>query len=83
MRALALILLFAGGLTRADEAPPVPCKTIDDCWLRSDGTPIHRPKRLRGRKLPLGDCGARLYWLNHILRCEANICVAHYRRDMC
>ncbi len=31
------------------QAPPIPCKTTDDCWVRG-GKAIRRPANMRGRK---------------------------------
>ena len=61
----------------------VPCKTVAECWLGPGGTPIARPKSMKGRKLPKGDCGKNLLWLRHELSCQQNVCVSTYVGDMC
>jgi hypothetical protein len=61
----------------------VSCKSVADCWLARDGTPIARPKAKRGRPLPQGDCGKNLLWLRHLLSCEKNLCVSRKVGDLC
>ncbi len=61
----------------------VPCKTVADCWLDKDGKPIARPKRMKGKKVPKGDCGKNLLWLRNVLTCEKDVCVAKFVSDMC
>ena len=76
--------LATAGLARAEApAAPVPCKTIDDCWLDPSGAPIRRPRKLRKKAIPRGNCGTRLHWLRHVLSCEENVCTAKLIGDRC
>ena len=61
----------------------VPCETVAQCWLDKDGKPIARPKRVKGKRLPKGDCGKNLLWLRHQLTCERAVCVAKFVSDSC
>ena len=64
-------------------ADPVPCQTVADCWLDADSRPIARPKKLRGKPIPKGDCGRKLQWLRHKLACEQNVCTVTNVGDGC
>jgi len=66
-----------------DAASPVPCRSIRDCWLDADGTPIARPRRLRGKAIPKGDCGGNILWLRNRLACDQGRCVAAFIGDRC
>lgn len=63
----------------------VPCQTVAACWLDPDGKPIARPKKLKGRPLPKGDCGKNKTWLRNVLTCDEvkRVCVAEYIGDRC
>jgi len=63
--------------------PSIPCQTIADCWLASDGKAIARPKRYRGKPLPKPDCGNHILWLRNRLACDAGQCVAAFIGDRC
>jgi hypothetical protein len=80
-------LLLAVLLSQAPKVieSTVPCKTVADCWLDAEGTPIARPKKFKGKKLPQGDCHQRLVWLRYQLSCEPekHVCEASYRGDKC
>jgi hypothetical protein len=86
---LLLSLLVSATPARAElpgersrtEGPP--CKTIKDCWLDPTGKPIKRPKKLRNRRIPRGDCEGNLLWLDYHLSCEQNHCVSIYFADRC
>ena len=87
--ALLLPLLCVASTTaRPDATVPVPtvaapCRNVGDCWLDDRGNAIARPKRLRGRKLPKGDCGRNLLWLRNELSCAEGRCVALPVGDRC
>jgi hypothetical protein len=61
----------------------VPCKTAADCWLDAEGRPIARPERVKGKKIPRGDCGRQILWLRHRLTCEKSVCTSQYVGDKC
>ena len=61
----------------------VACQSVGDCWLDADSKPIARPKKLRGKPIPGGDCGARLQWLRNKLACEKSVCVVRNIGDRC
>jgi hypothetical protein len=79
--ALAVWLLTAAPEPGAE--PRVPCRTVADCWLDRDGKVVARPKQFKGKPLPRGDCGEKLYWLRTHLTCEAKVCVATQQGDKC
>lgn len=60
-----------------------PCETVADCWLDTDSKPIARPKKLRGKPLPRGDCSRKLQWLRNRLACEENVCTVTNIGDKC
>jgi hypothetical protein len=80
---LLLALALAAG--PRDQLSTAPCKTVDDCWLESDGTPIARPKKFKGHQPPRGDCSAHLNWLRWRLTCdgEKHVCASQYVGDRC
>jgi hypothetical protein len=80
-----LLLLFSlslRGLVARAEPTPVPCKTVDDCWLDGSGAPIARPKSKRRHKLPNGSCSDTL-WLDNHLDCADKVCVVRHVPDRC
>ncbi len=75
-------------LLSAEPAPrttvsTIACQSVAECWLDSSGKPIARPKKLRTRALPKGDCGKNLLWLRNVLVCEQNVCVSRFVGDAC
>jgi hypothetical protein len=78
MRALVLAALLS-----TDGGRPVACATVADCWLDPKGAVIPRPAKLKGKKLPQGDCGKNLLWLRHRLTCEEQVCTVKYVGDAC
>jgi hypothetical protein len=84
MRALLLSLMLSSA--PADESVPPsgpPCKSVEDCWLDSGGAAIARPKRLRKKPFPRGDCGMHHQWLSHRLSCDEGRCVSRHVGDKC
>jgi hypothetical protein len=83
MRALIVVLWLSAAL--ADESVPSapPCKSIADCWLDDGGKAIARPKKFRGKRVPRGDCGMHLLWLQNHLACDEGRCVATHIGDRC
>jgi hypothetical protein len=79
--ALMFSLSLGGSRAHADPAP-VPCKTVDDCWLDRSGAPIARPKSKHGHKLPNGSCRDTL-WLDNHLDCTDKVCVVRHVPDRC
>jgi hypothetical protein len=69
--------------TAVPAAGAVPCRSIADCWLDEAGQPIKRPRKLRGRQVPRGDCGANIFWLHHRLECIAAQCHVTIVGDRC
>jgi hypothetical protein len=82
MIARAFLLLTVFGSVAAADPAPVPCKTVDDCWLDSSGAPIARPKNKRGHKIPNGSCYDTL-WLDNHLNCADKVCVVRHVPDRC
>ena len=83
-RVLVFLCLWSGA--RADVSVPetsVPCRTVADCWLASDGHAIARPKKERGKRIPTGDCGGHILWLRNRLSCQDQQCVAAFVGDRC
>ena len=62
----------------------VACQSVAECWLDADSKPIARPKKLRGKPVPRGDCsGKKLQWLRNRLACEENLCTVTFIGDKC
>ena len=61
----------------------VPCETVAECWLDDEGQPIARPKKLRGKPVPKGDCGKKKLWLRNRLSCEESLCTVAHIGDKC
>ena len=82
---LLLSLLVPAGAAWAEAPPPapVPCRSIDDCWMNASGEAIKRPGRLKGKPLPRGNCGNHIVWLRNELACEQNVCVVRHHGDKC
>lgn len=78
MMALVLAVVLS-----TDAGTPVACTTVADCWLDPKGAAIPRPAKLKGKKLPQGDCGKNLLWLRHRLTCEEQVCTVKYLGDAC
>jgi hypothetical protein len=80
-----VVLCLGLSMALADNSLPAgpPCKSVGDCWLDEEGHAISRPKKLRGRPIPRGDCGSKLLWLRHRLACIDERCVAVNVGDRC
>ncbi len=61
----------------------VACESVAQCWLDDEGKPIARPRRLRGKPIPRGDCGRNLKWLRNRLTCQEQRCAAVRIGDKC
>ena len=84
MLKLALICFLTVSPALGHRTPSeVPCKSVADCWLEEGGKPVKRPKKLKGRKVPRGDCGSHLLWLRNRLSCEQGVCTATFQGDKC
>ncbi len=79
LRVLLALFLSAS----PDGGAGVPCDSVAQCWLDEGGKAIARPKKLRGRPLPKGDCGPNLLWLRNRLTCEDRVCTAVHVGDRC
>ena len=73
----------AGASVALDAGTGAACKTVAECWLDDSGKAIKRPAKLKGRKLPAGNCGSNLLWLRNRLSCDDNVCVSKHVGDMC
>ena len=78
--ALLCVLLTTPPRTTVSE---VACQTVAECWMDEDAKPIARPKKLRGKPVPRGDCGKKLLWLRNRLTCEENLCTVTHIGDRC
>ena len=78
-----MALVLAAVLSTDGGTPAVACTTVADCWLDPKGAAVPRPAKLKGKKLPQGDCGKNLLWLRHRLTCEAQVCTVKYVGDAC
>lgn len=80
---MTLALLIAL-VTSTPDAGTVSCKSVNDCWLDGEGHAIARPKKLKGRPLPRGDCGKNILWLRNLLECtDEGLCKATHVGDRC
>ena len=83
------MLLLPALLSIVLTTPPRPtvsevaCVSVAECWLDADGKPIARPKKLRSKSVPRGDCGKGLLWLRHKLACTENLCTVTFIGDKC
>ncbi len=80
---LLLPLLVSVVLSASPIISDVPCQSVADCWLDAASKPIARPKKLRGKPVPRGDCGKNLQWLRTRLTCEQRVCTALVIGDRC
>lgn len=80
---MLLPLLVSLVLSSPPIVSAVPCQTVADCWLDDSGNAIQRPKKLKNKPVPKGDCGKNLNWLRRRLSCDESFCTVQYVGDKC
>lgn len=83
-----MLVLLVTALLAADPDPrrsvsEIACQTEAQCWMDADAKPIARPKKMKGKAFPRGDCGGRLLWLRNKVECQENVCVVRHVGDRC